>query len=179
MLLLRAEREGTAALVGGFARTVEAAYLVRTGWARQLAAPRATAARPGHGSSVAGASDAALARDPHALVARFPARGPPAGPRRASRPARCSCRPRGRATSPSLACDRCRTPARCGVCTGPLALGGPHPAPGLPVVRHGGPRLVVRHCGGHGLRAPVLGDARTAEELGRAFPGRAGPLLLR
>jgi primosomal protein N' (replication factor Y) len=26
-------------------------------------------------------------------------------------------------------------------------------------------------CGGHGLRAPVLGDARTAEELGRAIPG--------
>jgi primosomal protein N' (replication factor Y) len=26
-------------------------------------------------------------------------------------------------------------------------------------------------CGGRGLRAPVVGDARTAEELGRAFPG--------
>jgi len=26
-------------------------------------------------------------------------------------------------------------------------------------------------CGHRGLRAPVLGDARTAEELGRAFPG--------
>ncbi len=40
-LLLRAEAEGTAALVGGVARTVEAEYLLRTGWARELAAPRA------------------------------------------------------------------------------------------------------------------------------------------
>ena len=41
-LLLRAEREGTAALLGGFARTVEAEYLLRSGWARELSAPRAT-----------------------------------------------------------------------------------------------------------------------------------------
>jgi primosomal protein N' (replication factor Y) len=26
-------------------------------------------------------------------------------------------------------------------------------------------------CGGRGLRAPIVGEARTAEELGRAFPG--------
>ena len=38
-LLLRAEREETAVLVGGFACTVEAEYLLRTGWARELSAP--------------------------------------------------------------------------------------------------------------------------------------------
>ena len=38
-LLLRAEREETAVLVGGFARTVEAEYLLRTGRARELSAP--------------------------------------------------------------------------------------------------------------------------------------------
>ena len=41
-LLLRAEREGAGVLVGGFARTVEAEYLLRTGWARELVAARAT-----------------------------------------------------------------------------------------------------------------------------------------
>jgi len=39
-LLLRAEAESAAALVGGVARTVEAEYLLRTGWARELAPPR-------------------------------------------------------------------------------------------------------------------------------------------
>ena len=47
-LLLRAEREGTAAMLGGFARSVEADHLLRSGWAHELGgAPRA-AARPGH-----------------------------------------------------------------------------------------------------------------------------------
>ena len=36
-----------------------------------------------------------------------------------------------------------------------------------------------RHCGGRELRSSVVGARRTAEELGRAFPGRAGAHLRR
>ena len=42
VLLLRAADQGCARVVGGVARTVESAYLVRTGWAREVVADRAT-----------------------------------------------------------------------------------------------------------------------------------------
>ena len=47
-LLLRSELEGTAALVGGFARSVEGQYLLRTGWAarsRSLGPPCGSGSR--------------------------------------------------------------------------------------------------------------------------------------
>jgi primosomal protein N' (replication factor Y) len=74
---------------------------------------------------------------------------------------------------PSLACARCRTIARCRHCTGPLSL------------QEGGAALVCRwcgridptrrcaRCGSDAVRAVVVGARRTAEELGRAFPGTA------
>ena len=40
VLLVRAEQQGTAALLGGVARTPEAEQLVATGWAHELAVPR-------------------------------------------------------------------------------------------------------------------------------------------
>ena len=70
-LLLRAEREGAAALVGGFAMSVEADQLVRTGWAHQLAASREEL-RARVTVSVAGADEHALARDPLARATRVP-----------------------------------------------------------------------------------------------------------
>src|SRR5262249_52881872 len=71
----------------------------------------------------------------------------------------------------AVACENCRAPARCAACAGPLALeGGGGPArcrwggragPGWGRPGRRGPRL----------RALVTGAGRTAEELGRAFPG--------
>ena len=72
VLLLRAEQQGTAALLGGFARTVEAQYLLRTGWAREIAPTRDAASGLASRSRVAGATDRDRERDPHA-----PARGCP------------------------------------------------------------------------------------------------------
>jgi primosomal protein N' (replication factor Y) (superfamily II helicase) len=71
----------------------------------------------------------------------------------------------------ALACERCRTPARCDVCQGPLALTGPTTPPACRWCATVADVWTCRACGHHGLRAPVLGDARTAEELGRALPG--------
>ena len=68
------------------------------------------------------------------------------------------------------ACDPCRTPARCPACWGPLALTGPTTPPACRWCGTAADPWSCTECGGHGLRAPVLGDARTAEELGRAFP---------
>jgi primosomal protein N' (replication factor Y) len=70
----------------------------------------------------------------------------------------------------ALACERCRTPARCAACRGPLALTGATTPPACRWCGTVAESWACPTCGHRGLRAPVLGDARTAEELGRAFP---------
>jgi primosomal protein N' (replication factor Y) len=74
---------------------------------------------------------------------------------------------------PSLSCAECRTPVRCARCQGPVALGAPGTAPacrwcGLTLAGHG---FACEHCGSQRLRSSVTGARRTAEEIGRAFPG--------
>ena len=71
----------------------------------------------------------------------------------------------------SLVCDTCREPARCRVCSGPLAIPASHAPPTCRWCAAEEPGRECPTCGGRGLRAPVLGDRRTAEELGRAYPG--------
>jgi primosomal protein N' (replication factor Y) (superfamily II helicase) len=75
---------------------------------------------------------------------------------------------------PSLACGRCRAIARCRHCTGPLSLDD-RDGTG-PVCRWCGrvdAALRCARCGSDAVRAVVVGARRTAEELGRAFPGIA------
>jgi primosomal protein N' (replication factor Y) (superfamily II helicase) len=72
---------------------------------------------------------------------------------------------------PALSCDVCRTPARCPACQGPLAQETSEA--GLEcrwcaTVQHD---LACPECGAKRWRAVVIGNVRTAEELGRAFPG--------
>ena len=70
----------------------------------------------------------------------MPARG---APRRSATPwstARCWCRRRGSGYATALACERCRTPARCARLPGPLALASADRAADLPLVRHRPPR---------------------------------------
>ncbi|MDR1824195.1 MAG: hypothetical protein LBR27_02475 [Bifidobacteriaceae bacterium] len=72
---------------------------------------------------------------------------------------------------PALACADCREPARCRACHGPLALVEGRNAP---VCRWCGRRELAfqcPNCDGHNLRSIAIGAGRTAQELGRAFPG--------
>jgi primosomal protein N' (replication factor Y) len=167
-LLLRAELEGAAVLVGGFGRTVEAAYLLRSGWAREIAPTRALVRRRVT-VRVAGANDPDGTRDPHGRGARLPAEAHQlirdalgTGPVLVQTPRL------GYVTN--LACERCRTPARCHACTGPLALAGPASPPSCRWCGTAHDGWGCPECGHRGLRAPVIGDSRTAEELGRTFP---------
>lgn len=175
--MLRAHQARCAAMIGGYARTAEAQALVRSGWAHDIVAARAVvrARTP----RVVALDDTGYAdeRDPAARTARIPSI--------ALRAARSSLQagapvlvqvPR-RGYVPSLACARCRTIARCRHCTGPLSL--------AESLQEGGPTLVCRwcgrteptrrcaRCGSDAVRAVVVGARRTAEELGRAFPGTA------
>ena len=70
----------------------------------------------------------------------------------------------------ALACASCRTPARCPVCAGPLQLTAAHRPPTCRWCGTEQRRWTCRECLGQALRAPVLGDRRTAEEIGLAFP---------
>ena len=164
-LLLRADREGTAALVGGFVRSVEGDYLLRTGWAHELAPSRDEVRRRVTVAVVGQSGD----RDVHARAARVPREvhlllreALETGPVLVQTPRQ------GYVTA--LACERCRTPARCGACRGPLALTGATTPPACRWCGTPADAWACPECGHRGLRAPVLGDARTAEELGRAFP---------
>ncbi len=167
-LLLRAEIQGTAALVGSFARSVEAAYLVRTGWAHEVIAPRPLV-RSRLTVQVAGATEQELARDPYARGARLPTAahhairdGLESGPVLVQTPRA--------GYAPSVACERCRQAARCTHCQGPLRLTSATAPPACLWcgTAHEGWRCPT--CGHRGLRAPVVGNTRTAEELGRTFP---------
>ncbi|MDP3889731.1 primosomal protein N' [Nocardioides sp.] len=169
VLLLRAEQEGAAAIVGGFARTVEAAYLLESGWARELSVDRRVI-RERVQVGVTGASDHDLARDVHSRNSRMPHQvhttiraGLEIGPVLVQTPRS--------GYAAALACERCRTPARCRSCRGPLRLTGVATAPACRWCGVEEPAWACGECGHRGLRAPVVGDSRTAEELGRSFPG--------
>lgn len=169
VLLLRAERAGAAALIGGFARSVEGDQLVRSGWARAIVPERALS-RARVRVAVAGATDLDLERDPLSRVSRVPREahttiraGLAEGPVLVQTPRR--------GYAAALACDTCRTPARCATCAGPLRLTGPVTPPRCGWCGTDADAWSCPACGGRGLRAPVVGDARTAEELGRMFPG--------
>ncbi len=166
-LLLRAEHEGAGALLGGFVRTVETEYLLRTGWARELGPSRAEI-RSRVTVAVTG-GDLELGRDVHARAARIPRQAHQLirqaldhGPVLVQTPRQ--------GYAAALACERCRHPARCTACQGPLALAAPTTPPACRWCATIADAWACAECGSHGLRAPVLGDRRTAEELGRSFP---------
>ncbi|WP_376787255.1 primosomal protein N' [Micromonospora halotolerans] len=170
VLLTRAQLGGTAALVGGYARTAEAQLLVETGWAREVVADRATVRARMPAIAPTG-DDPHLARDPGAASARLPSLAwtTARDALRADLPVLVQVPRRG--YLPSVACAECRAPARCPHCAGPLGLPS---ADGVPACRWCG-RVAAAYacpeCGGRRLRASVTGARRTAEELGRAFPG--------
>ncbi|HEX2072607.1 MAG TPA: primosomal protein N' [Geodermatophilus sp.] len=177
VLVQRAWLDNCAAVLGATARTAEAALLVETGWAHELVADRATLRAAAPRVRALG-DDVELARDPAARSARLPSLAHEAARRAlAARTPVLIQVPRS-GYVPSLACARCRAPARCTHCSGPLGISR---RPGAGGARIAACRWCARpaatfecpHCHGTKLRAAVVGEARTAEELGRAFPGAA------
>lgn len=177
VLVHRAHLAGCSAVLAGTARTAEAALLVESGWARELVADRAVLRAAAPRVQALG-EDSELARDPAARTARLPSLA-----FRVAREALAAGAPvlvqvPRSGYAPGLVCDRCRAPARCRHCAGPLGVA---PAPGPSGSRVAACRWCARpaaafecpHCHGIRLRASVVGAARTAEELGRAFAGAA------
>jgi primosomal protein N' (replication factor Y) len=169
VLVQRSALAGTALLLGGFARTAEAELLLESGWAHEIQADRATVRGCAPRVTPIG-DDREQARDPAAVAARLPSL--------AWRTARAALAdgpvlvqvPR-RGYLPALACQNDRTPARCSFCSGPLAATSGHAIPTCRWCGRPAGNWTCPQCGQHRLRAVVVGAARTAEEIGRAFPG--------
>ncbi|MGE2728107.1 primosomal protein N' [Mycolicibacterium vaccae] len=172
--MLRAHQARCAAVLGGYARTAEAQALVRSGWAHDLTATRQTVRR--HAPRVVALEDSAYAqeRDPAARTARIPTVALDAARAALKAGAPVLVQVPRRGYVPALACAKCRTVARCRHCTGPLSLPG-RDAPGAVCRWCGRDDVTLRcaRCGSDAVRAVVVGARRTAEELGRAFPGTA------
>ena len=181
VLVLRAHLAGAGALIGGHLPSVEAVSLAAIG----LVARAGRAAR--HASAVAGAAGRGrrLRRAARPVTARPRRRGcriwrsPPSG-RRWTGAARRSSACRAAVTGRRVACDNCRTAARCPALQRARSrkrrsIGSASPAAGAPPSR--GARLP-------GVRSPALAGGRRRQHphrrrAGPRLPGRHGGALQR
>jgi primosomal protein N' (replication factor Y) len=172
VLLLRAGQEGAACLLAAHSRSTETERLVESGWAWPVEAAR-TVVRRTVPRVLNTADSFELERDPLARIARLPGaawRAAKEGLKRG--PVLVQVARAGYA--PSLVCDNCREPARCNACSGPLAVAGSSGSSAVPQCRWcstPAPAWRCTTCNSVRLRRGATGALRTAEELGRAFPG--------
>lgn len=165
---LRALQSDAALIVGGYSRTAEVAAMVAGGFLRSVTAsrPEVRASAPRIRASADAASDA----DPLARSARLPTSAWRAAREALTRGPVLVQVPR-RGYVPSLACARCGERAICGACSGPLVIAGQREIASCLWCGESAPSWRCHTCGGERLRSQVVGARRTAEELGRAFPG--------
>lgn len=172
VLRLRSELESTALLVGGAHRSAEVQQWVEEGFTPTLR-PDAETLRQ-RMPWIHALDDI---HDAHAGHARLPSAAIKAMRRSLDAGMPCLVQVPRRGYAPAVACSTCRTPARCRRCNGPLELPGGSSADAAgssPRCRWCGAlegHFTCGHCGGHTMRMSVVGQERTAEELGRAFTG--------
>lgn len=159
--LLRHELEGATIVLAAHAPSLACARLAELGWLRVVEAPPPrTVVIPS--DAVAGQEDPAqLARIP-SIAWRIASEALDRGP--------VLVQVARAGYAPALACERCREPARCGQCHGPLRLTGRGAVPACALCGRQVPGWRCGQCEHDGLRARALGAGRTAEDLGRAFP---------
>ncbi len=163
VLLLRSTQADAAVLIGGYARTAEGQSLIESRWCAELAAEQADrrAAWPRLKVTDGSVAGSAPARLPHEVFRAV----------RAAAGAVLVQVPR-RGYRESLSCQTCRQPARCQACQGPLI----QTSASAPIVCRwcatAVPRWSCSACHGTVLRAPVVGQLRTAEEFAQTFPDR-------
>jgi primosomal protein N' (replication factor Y) len=167
--LVRQELEGCALVLSGNIRSVETQRLVEVGWLRDRGPERAIAPKV-----VLTANQ--QADEPAARAARIPSTA-----WRTAREALSgdSGRPRGPVLvqvarpgyAPVIACANCGQAARCTNCHGPLHQTRAGAPPSCTVCGRLATGWRCEHCEHTRFRLVTVGSGRTAEELGRAFPG--------
>jgi len=170
VLLRRAQQAGAVAVLAGYATSTERALLVEGGWAREVRPSRTALRESAPRVTIAGASDRQRERDPLAASSRVPREamqvirdGLADGPVLVQVPRQ------GYALA--VACADCHNRVVCPACGGPIAQATAGHGLACRWCGTGLSDFACSACGGTRLRAPMIGSSRTAEELGRAFPG--------
>jgi primosomal protein N' (replication factor Y) len=158
--LVRQELDGCALMFAGHTRTTDIERLVQLGWVREVAAARRRSPRV-----VLSATQEGEVRGVRLPSSAF----------RAAREAVVDgpvlvqvARP---GFAPVLVCAECRHPARCRHCGGPLHARSVGAVPECAWCARTARAWTCPHCGSERVRLASSGSERTAEELGRAFPG--------
>jgi len=161
--LVRQEQSGCALVLLGHSRSVEAQRLVELGW---LADVHPAKSRHPHVIP----TEFQAADDQYARAARIPSAAWHTA-RQALKQGPVLVQVASPGYAPMLACQGCQKAARCTRCQGPLGLAS---AGATPSCRWCGALAAdwsCVHCTGRTFRIATIGAGRTAEELGRAFPG--------
>lgn len=168
VVALRAGTDGCAVLFAGLGRSVEVQRMVEDGWLTPLRVDRADLRR--RAPRVRALTSEDLGREGSTATARLPQAAWTVIKEGLSRGPVLVQVPRA-GYLPVVACAQCREPARCQRCHGPITK----PAAGAELQCGWCGALPGQwscsSCGSHAIRAVSIGSGRTAEELGRAFPG--------
>ena len=161
--LLRQELESCALVFLSHARTVEVERLVQLGWVEAIAPVKSylpkvipTAQQTSEDRVAAQARIPSSAwREARAALEHGPVLVQVARP----------------GYAPQLVCETCRQVARCARCSGPLGLKAARSSPSCAWCGAIATQWRCAHCAGRTYRLQGQGATRTAEDLGRAFPG--------
>jgi primosomal protein N' (replication factor Y) len=169
---LRVAQQGAGILLASHSRSLEAQSWVEAEWLHDLAIRPADLRERTPVVRIAAATDVALDRDAHARSARMPREvfetvrsGLASGPVLVQVPLAGYLR--------GVLCARCGAAASCPRCKGRLQGEPWQGGVRLSCAWCGPPRSAwtCGECGGRDVRMSAVGSDRTAEELGRAFPG--------
>lgn len=161
--LVRQEQQGCALIFASHARSTEVERLVELGWLTTLSTERAylpkviptSAQNPQDRLAAAARIPSTAWREARAALEHGPVLVQVARP----------------GYAPQVACDSCRVSARCLACEGPLSTKRAGATPACSWCGALATTWHCRHCEGTTFRLIGQGSVRTAEDLGRAFPG--------
>ncbi|WP_341945398.1 primosomal protein N' [Microbacterium sp. LWH11-1.2] len=159
--LLRQELEQSALLFAGHTRTTDVERLVARGWLQDVRASRRVLPKVVLSTPQEMEQPAAQRMPSSAFLAARTAAAEGPVLVQVSRPG----------FSPSLVCAECRAPARCPHCGGPLGARHRGAVPVCGWCGRSARAWVCPTCSSTKLRLASSGSERTADELGRAFPG--------
>ena len=166
--ILRAHQAGAGLLLAGHSVSVEGVGLTQSGWAAAMDPTKSARATTIPSMRTGEDLDG---DDPLARAARLPTSAWQAARSALSAGHPVLVQVPRRGYVPALACANCRTTARCERCAGPLARTDADETPTCRWCGVAATTWACPVCRHHTLRAVVIGARRTAEELGRAFPG--------
>lgn len=159
--LLRQEQEGSALLFVGHTRTTDVERLVAHGWLQDVRAARRVLPR-------------VILSTPQEMDAPTAQRMPSSAflsARNAAAEGPVLVQVSRPGFAPSLVCAECRAPARCAHCGGPLGAKHRGAVPVCAWCGRGARAWACPTCSSTKLRLASSGSERTADELGKAFPG--------